>query len=158
MDDSILDSIKKLLGLSADYDAFDTDVMLNINSFLSVLHQVGATPEAGFQISGREEKWSDFLIKPEQVSMLKTYIYMRVKLAFDPPVNSFGIDSLKKTADELEWRLSCLEIVFNPTVYDFAVEPSGDTVWKVVDGEFPEEAEFGAIGVDLETGDVWKKA
>jgi hypothetical protein len=116
---SILTSIKKLLGIDATYTAFDTDILIHINTYFSVLNQVGGTPVAGFSISSADQTWEDFIGDVKNVEMVKTYIYLRVRLVFDPPATSFAIDAMKKVADELEWRLNCLELLFNPQTYDY---------------------------------------
>lgn len=123
MDDSILNSIKKLLGFEADYDAFDTDIQLHINTVFSILHQIGASPIEGFVITGPDEKWADFIGNRMHVEMVKTYVYQKVRLAFDPPSTSFSIAALKDQISELEFRLNCLELEFNPNAYgDVIVE------------------------------------
>lgn len=107
MDESILGTIKKLLGLSSDYTAFDTDIIVFINSVFMTLEQIGIGPEGGFSITGEIEEWSDFI--PEVVidqQAIPTYVYLKVKLLFDPPASSFGQEALKKQAEEMEWRLN----------------------------------------------------
>jgi hypothetical protein len=101
---SILDSIKKLLGMEPDYTDFDTDVIIHINSAIMILNQLGIG-NIPFSISSNLETWKDFL--GEDLSYLeavKTYIYIKVKLVFDPPTSSFVITSLESKAGELEWR------------------------------------------------------
>lgn len=105
MDNSILLDIKKLLGLTSEYDVFDTDIIININSIFMVLNQLGVGPERPYMISGDSEQWSDFTDDISFVSAVKTYIYLRVKLIFDPPSSSFVIESINKQIAELEWRL-----------------------------------------------------
>lgn len=103
--DSILLTIKKLLGVSEEYTTFDIDIMVHINSALSILTQLGVGPNDGFAISGSESSWSDFVSDTSTLEMIKTYIYLRVRLLFDPPSNSFVTTSIEKTISELEWRL-----------------------------------------------------
>lgn len=105
---SILADIKKLLGLEKDYIAFDTDVIIHINSAFMTLNELGVGPEEGFMISGYEEEWNAFISEDIQSLFqgIKTYIYLRVKLLFDPPTNSFLVDALDKQIKELEWRLN----------------------------------------------------
>lgn len=110
MGDSILQSTKKLLGIDADITAFDQDITAHINTVFMILTQLGVGPAGGFAIHGAEESWSDFIedsIKAEQV---KTYIYLRVRLLFDPPSTSFVIDAITKSYQELEWRLNVQEL------------------------------------------------
>lgn len=103
---SILTSIKKLLGLPEEYDVFDTDIIIHINSAFSTLNQLGVGPPEGFFIEDATEQWGMFLGDETQINSVKTYVYIKVRLLFDPPTTSFAIDSLKKQADELEWRLN----------------------------------------------------
>lgn len=110
--ESILNSIKKVLGLDAEYDVFDVDLIMHINSAFSDLHQVGAAPAAGFMIMDETATWSDFIQDKSNVEMVKSYVAIRVKLLFDPPTSAYGIESLQKQADKFEWRLNLLEDVF----------------------------------------------
>ena len=106
MTDSILETIKKMLGLDAAYTAFDEDVVVHINTAFMVLNQLGAGPPTPFHIEGREETWSDFLSISTNAYAIKTYIYLKVRLAFDPPTSSFVLSSMEKTIQEYEWRIS----------------------------------------------------
>lgn len=106
MDDSILTSIKKLLGIGEYDNNFDTDVIMHINSILAVLQQLGIGPRTGFSITGDTETWSDFMEPDdERLNYVKTYVYLRVRLLFDPPTNSFATDAITKQYQELEWRM-----------------------------------------------------
>lgn len=105
--DSILQSIKKLLGLDENYDAFDDDVIMHINSVLMILTQLGVGPKNGFSITGEEETWGDYL--GEDISKLgavKTYVYLKVKTMFDPTSSSVVNEATKEMLKELEWRLN----------------------------------------------------
>lgn len=104
--DSILLSIKKLLGIDAACDHFDTDVILHINSALMVLNQLGVGPPNGFVVTSNAETWSDFLGTNQTIEAVKTYIYLKVRLAFDPPQSSAAIESFNKMIAEYEWRLN----------------------------------------------------
>lgn len=104
--DSILNSIKKLLGLSEDYTAFDQDVIMNINSVFMTLSQIGVGPEFPFVITGKDETWDQFLSNINQLESVKMYMFMKVKLAFDPPTSSTVLESYKNQIAELEWRLN----------------------------------------------------
>lgn len=103
---SILNDIKKMLGIDKDYEVFDTDVIIHINSAFMTLNELGVGPKSGFMISGSEEDWSKFFPEKIQLEGVKTYIYLRVKLLFDPPGNSFLVDAIEKQIKELEWRLN----------------------------------------------------
>lgn len=102
--DSILVSIKKLLGIDASYTAFDLDVIVHINTAFAVLNQLGVGPADGFMIEGEEEIWDDY-ITDNNFSMVKTFVYLKVRLAFDPPTSTALIESMNNTLNELTWRL-----------------------------------------------------
>lgn len=104
--DSILESTKKLLGYDPDYRAFDLDILIHINSVFSTLQQLGVGPEKGYSIDGPEDKWSDFLGTSNDINSVKSYIYQKVRLAFDPPATSFAIDAVKEQIREAEFRLN----------------------------------------------------
>ena len=108
MNESILDTIKKLLGLQPGYTVFDLDVITQINSVLSTIHQLGIGPPAGFMIEDSSATWIDLIGNDPRFNSIKTYIYLKVRLAFDPPANSFGITAMEKQVTELEWRLNVL--------------------------------------------------
>lgn len=103
---SILNSIKKLLGVAEEYEHFDVDIIMHINSALMVLTQLGVGPAEGYAIDGPEDEWSDFLGNSANLEMVKTYVYMKVRLIFDPPTNSSVTASLEKQVSEFEWRLN----------------------------------------------------
>ena len=106
MDQSIFNSIKALLGPDADYDAFDQDIMIFINSALATLTQLGIGPDDGFRITGPNETWNDLLGDSKDLDSVKQYIYMKVKMAFDPPANSFVMTAYEEACKEFEWRLN----------------------------------------------------
>ena len=91
--DSILTSIKKLLGIDAEYHHFDSDIIMHINSVFSILTQLGVGPASGFSISDDGEKWTDFTDEPNKFSLVKSYMHLKVKLLFDPPSSSAVIES-----------------------------------------------------------------
>jgi hypothetical protein len=103
---SILDGTKKALGLGAEYDAFDSDIIMHINSVFFTLNQLGVGPKAGFAIEGAAETWDTFLGEDLNLNAVKSYVYLRVRLLFDPPQNSFGIASMEKQIEQMEWRLN----------------------------------------------------
>lgn len=104
--ESILLSVKKMLGLDKDYDVFDPELIIHINTVFGTLHQLGVGPEDQFRITGDSEVWSDFTTEGEQTDEVKSYVYLRVRLLFDPPSSSFVLSSLQEQAKELEWRLN----------------------------------------------------
>ena len=106
MTDSILDSTKKVLGLSSEYDVFDLDIINHINGIFSILNQIGVGPEAGFQIEDDQAIWSDFTNDDTMLNMVKPYMYLRVRLLFDMPGTSYLIAAFQKQVDEMEYRLN----------------------------------------------------
>lgn len=106
MTNSILTSTKKNLGINADYEAFDQDILMHINSVLVTLNQLGIGPELGFYIADADAEWSDFLGDDMRLNSVKTYVYLRVRLLFDPPTTSYLITALREQFQEIEWRLN----------------------------------------------------
>lgn len=106
LESSILLSIKKMLGLTSEYNVFDQDIIIYINSTLSTLTQLGVRSEEGFRISGEEETWDIYLGDSQDLENVKTYIYLKVRLLFDPPTSSFVLDSFNNQIKELEWRIN----------------------------------------------------
>lgn len=106
MEDSILTSTKKILGLAEDYTAFDLDVITHINAAFSILAQLGVGPWAGVFIDSADYFWSDLEIPDNQRMLVKTYVYLKVRMLFDPPTTSFLIDAMDKQIKEYEWRLN----------------------------------------------------
>lgn len=104
MQESILTSIKKLLGITADYKHFDTDIIMHINSVFMVLMQLGLGPEDGFSISDDSATWSDFIANKKWLETVKSYVYLRVRLLFDPPQNGTLMNAMEKQIAEFEWR------------------------------------------------------
>lgn len=105
MSSSILNDVKKVIGLVEEYDYFDKDITLHINAALSTLHDLGVGPPNFYILDGGESTWSLLGIDEPYLSMVKEYLYLKVRLVFDPPPTSYAIDSLTKMADQLEWRL-----------------------------------------------------
>ena len=103
--DSILLSIKKLLLIEGDYDAFDTDLVIHINSVFFALYQLGVGPDTPFSITGSDEQWSDFMNR-QDIEAVQSYMYLRVRLLFDPPSTATMYDAIDKQTKELEWRLN----------------------------------------------------
>lgn len=104
--DSILTSIKKLLGPEEVYEHFDTDIIIHINSAFSALTQLGVGPSEGFIIKDKTAVWTDFIQDDRRLEFVKTYIYLKVKLVFDPPLSSSVLDAMNRQINELEWRLN----------------------------------------------------
>lgn len=106
MTQSILDSVKKVCGIEASYTAFDIDIIMHINSVFSTLNQLGVGPVNGFMIDDATATWDQFLGADPRLNHIKSYMYLRVRLLFDPPATSFTIEALKDQYKELEWRIS----------------------------------------------------
>ena len=104
--DSILTSIKKLLGIAEEYDHFDPDIIMHINTVFSVLTQLGAGPPSGFSINDKTAVWSDYVKSDSRLEMLKSYMYLKVKLLFDPPLGTASIEAINRQINELEWRIN----------------------------------------------------
>lgn len=108
MTDSILDSVKKVLGIDASYTAFDLDVTMHINSAFATLHQMGVGPAEPFFLDEANPKastWSEVIENRSELNSVRTYVYLSVRLIFDPPGTSFVLTALEKQKEELGWRL-----------------------------------------------------
>ena len=105
MEESILNSIKKMIGPTIDDTYFDADIIVHINSVLFLLNQLGVG-KPGFSITDSTSVWSDFIEGDMDLNAVISYVYLRVKLLFDPPLNSSVVASMEKTISELEWRLN----------------------------------------------------
>lgn len=103
--DSILTSIKKKLGITESYVHFDEQIIMDINTALMILGQIGVGKD-GYSITTDEQTWDDFLNNSKDLEAAKTYVYLRVRLVFDPPQNASLYEAYKKQAEELEWRLN----------------------------------------------------
>lgn len=105
--ESILTSIKKLLGIVEEYEHFDVDIIMHINSAFSVLTQLGVGPEEGFRIEDASTEWSDFLYDDPRLEMVRTYVYLKVKQVFDSNSSSSAvIEAINRQIQELEWRIN----------------------------------------------------
>lgn len=105
--ESILTSIKKMLGIAEQYEHFDTDIIIHINTVFMTLTQLGVGPSKGFNIKNKDTVWSDFIPEDDlRFEAVKTYMYLKVRLVFDPPSSSAVIESYNRTINELECRLN----------------------------------------------------
>src|SRR6478752_1820181 len=104
MEQSILISTKKILGLAADYTVFDLDIITHINTAISTLTQLGVVPTNGFMINDDTETWADFIGEDLQNYAVKSYVYLKVRQLFDPPQTSYLIAATERQIQELEWR------------------------------------------------------
>lgn len=151
MTDSILLTVKKMLGIAEEYHAFDIDIITNINSVFLTLNQLGVGPKDPYQIAGVDEVWTDF-VDSKTVPGIQTYIYLKTRLLFDPPTNSFLVENVNKQISELEFRMN----VQVDTKYPEEEEPS--TPIEPDDSEemvelTPEEVKFIYENV-IKKGDV----
>lgn len=106
MNDSILTSTKKALGLDEGYEAFDPDIIMHINSVLSTVNQLGVGPALGFMIEDKEALWETFLGSDPRLNNIKSYVYLRVRMLFDPPQTGFHTKAMEDQIKELEWRIN----------------------------------------------------
>lgn len=104
--ESILTSVKKLLGITEDYTVFDTDLLIHINSVFLTLSQLGVGPKGGFVITSKDETWGDYMSAGALLNAIKSYVYLKVRLLFDPPSSSSVSDSMRNMISELEWRIN----------------------------------------------------
>lgn len=102
---SILNDVKHTLGLLPSDEAFDSDVIIHINSALATLHQLGVGPVAGFEILGPDEEWDQFTDDP-RLNSVKTFVYLKVKLVFDPPGTGFVLQAIERQIEELTYRIN----------------------------------------------------
>ena len=136
MEQSILKSTKKILGLADDYTAFDSDVITHINTAFSTVNQLGVGPTGGFTIEDNADVWDDIGLPQNQENMIKTYIFLKVKMLFDPPTTSFTIDAMNDQLKELEWRLSTFREGLVPvTTTTTTIDPIDGTTTTVTEEE-----------------------
>lgn len=106
MEQSILNSTKKILGVTDEYTAFDLDIITHINSAFSTLTQLGIGPVEGFMIEDADTEWEEFFGEDNRYNAVKSYVFLKVKQLFDPPATSYLITAMEKQIEELEWRLN----------------------------------------------------
>ena len=104
--DSILTSVKKMLGIAEEYEHFDADLIIHINSVFSILTQLGVGPSNGFMIEDESTNWEDFISDEAKLTLVKSYMLLKVKLLFDPPLSSAVLECYNKQIEEYEWRLN----------------------------------------------------
>lgn len=104
--ESILTSIKKMLGIPEEYEHFDPDIIMHINSVFTILTQLGVGPEEGFRIEDDSATWNEFISDNTQFESVKSYIHLKVKLLFDPPASSAVMEAMNRMISEFEWRLN----------------------------------------------------
>jgi len=104
--ESILTSIKKILGIYEEDTSFDIDIIMHINTVIMILRQMGIGPSEGFSVQDSYDTWDDYLSDISLIESVKTYIALKVRLIFDPPASSAIIEAMNRTISELEWRLN----------------------------------------------------
>ena len=104
--ESILTSIKKMLGIMEEYEHFDQDIIIHINSVFLILTQLGVGPPEGFAIKSKNEAWTDFVPENQKIESIKSYMYLKTKLLFDPPLSSAAMEAIYRSINEFEWRLN----------------------------------------------------
>jgi hypothetical protein len=108
MENSILLSTKKILGIADSYTVFDLDIITHINATFNLLYQLGIGPAEGFMIEDDSAVWEDFADVPmHQLNLVRTYVFLKVRMLFDPPTTSFMITAMTDQIKEYEWRLNC---------------------------------------------------
>lgn len=113
--ESILTSTKKMLGIAEEYEHFDPDIIMHINTVFMILTQLGVGPEKGFYIEDSTATWADFLGDPTKLQMVKSYMCLKVRLLFDPPSSSTHMNAITQAVNEFEWRLN---VQVDPTNLD----------------------------------------
>ena len=113
--ESVLTSVKKLLGIDEGYTHFDSDIVMHINSVFSILTQMGVGPANGFSITGKDDGWSDFISGGAVLPLVKSYVGLKVRLLFDPPLSSAAVESMNRQISEVEWRLFVAADPVEPT-------------------------------------------
>ena len=106
--ESILDSIKKMLGITKEYKQFDAEIVMNINSVFSVLHQLGVGPKECYWIEDSAQTWDEFMEGKANIELVKSYVFLKVKLIFDPSLTASVTESYKEQIKEFEWRLNVI--------------------------------------------------
>lgn len=108
MEESILNSVKKLIGIDEEYYDFDVDIVMHINTVLNILSQLGVGPEDGFAITGPDETWSSYLGTEKLLNLVKSYMQAKVRMLFDPPTSSSVAQAYNDNLKELEWRINVM--------------------------------------------------
>lgn len=104
--DSILTSVKKMLGITEEYEHFDPDIIIHINTAFSILNQLGYGPPSGFRIEDETTEWSEYLQDDANFNLIKDYIFLKVRVLFDPPSSSSLLEAINRQINEFEWRIN----------------------------------------------------
>lgn len=147
--DSILNTIKKLIGTDIDYGVFDIDLVVAINSAFMILNQLGVGPDKPFSITGPNETWKDFFGEEEIFALAKSYIYLRTKLLFDPPASGVLHEAVERQISEFEWRIH-IQADYNDAIKENPEDPDtpiGGTTdhSQLINRDLPGQHPIGAI-------------
>lgn len=125
MEQSILKSTKQILGFDADDAGYDLDILTHINSAFDTLEQLGIGPDGGYSIEDDTATWDEYLQGDKRLNSVRTYIFLKVRLLFDPPTTSFHLDALQKQIEQIEWRLNVKreEDSWTPPVPEVSSDP-----------------------------------
>lgn len=119
---SILDDTKKTLGLASDYTPFDTDIIMHINSVFADLNQLGVGPDPGYAIVNKEDTWDELIADELKLNNVKSYVYLRVRMLFDPPTIGYVLTAKEKEIEKAEWRVTvAADEIKNPPVVPVVV-------------------------------------
>jgi hypothetical protein len=129
MADSILSSTKKMLGLGAGYTPFDLDIITHINATFSILDQIGIGPTGGFIIEDSIATWDDYPVPANQLNLVKTYLFLKVRMLFDPPATSFLLENCNKQIEQYEWRLRAFQEVVDGVVFADRGPVQEESIW-----------------------------
>lgn len=122
MNDSILTSVKKILGITEEYTHFDDDLIMHINTILMALTQMGIGNRSYFHIESADSTWADFISDKVDIDAIKTYVALRVKLIFDPPQSSTHLQAIQETIKECEWRMYISDSSENFIVKEYQIK------------------------------------
>ena len=125
---SILDSVKQMLGIESEDTSFDKELIMHTNGALMVMTQLGVGPVTGFSISDKEQNWAEFLQDRTDMDLVFNDVYLRVKLIFDPPQNSFLVNSINNQIKEYDWRIEAWHdpVMSKPETYTTAAMEDDD--------------------------------
>ena len=149
--ESILTSIKKMLGITEEYDHFDADLIMHINSVFMILTQLGVGPSEGFRIEDELATWNDIIPSDKNFEIIKSYMHLKVKLLFDPPLSSVVLGSMERMISEFEFRIN---ILAEQAMYEPQKEPSNPTVTPGILDNPKEDTKFEVEGVTIEDHNV----
>lgn len=156
--DSILDTTKHALQIGADDTVWDTDIILFINSVFSTLQQLGVGPDSQFRITDHTTTWASFIGSTLNIDNVQAYMYLRVKMLFDPPATSYTQQAFDAQIKEFEWRLNVAVDPSQPATQSVGPVAGTPSIWDLTGlPDFPVDAPVNAVGIDLLTGIIYRK-